>query len=304
MLPAERGERAALIPFAARRGMHDHASNERIRAQMGAEGFGEPAFITQAPNMRGAKNFYQHWSSARATVGTHARTGQATVKGTFDAHPDTLLESVARSHDWNLKGLHVFELSAAQQNRPGEQNTLFLPSEVELNEVTQVLLNEIERIKPTRVVLDSLSELRLLAQSSLRFRRQILALKQHFVGKKCTVILVDDKTSVGEDAQAHTVAHGVIELEQFAPDYGAERRRLRVVKLRGVKFRGGWHDYGIVHGGLTVFPRLIAAEHRPGVLNYFALAAGMAELVGAHPLQLTDDPAEAFVPIAPRGGHA
>ena len=172
------------------------------------------------------------------------------------------LRTVAESHGWALEGIEIFELTAAQQNRPAEQNTLFHPSEVELNEVTDVLLEQIERVQPARVVLDSLSELRLLAQSPLRFRRQILALKQQFVGKKCTVMFLDDKMGAREEAQAHTVAHGVIELEQLAPEYGAERRRLRIVKLRGVKFRGGWHDYAILRGGLAVFPRLIAAEHK------------------------------------------
>lgn len=171
------------------------------------------------------------------------------------------LRSVARSHGWDLDGISVFELSAAQQNRPGEHNTLFHPSEVELGEVTQVLLDEIERIQPKRVVVDSLSELRLLAQSPLRFRRQILALKQFFVGKRITVMMLDDRNSGGDEAQAHTVVHGVMELEQLAPAYGAERRRLKLVKLRGVKYRGGFHDYAIVPGGLVVFPRLVAAEH-------------------------------------------
>jgi circadian clock protein KaiC len=129
------------------------------------------------------------------------------------------------------------------------------------------------------VVLDSLSELRLLAQSPLRFRRQILALKQHFIGKKCTVLLLDDRQGGGdvEEAPAHTVAHGVIELEQVSPIYGAERRRVRVIKLRGVKFRGGWHDYSIVRGGLHVFPRLVAAEHRLD-FKFTCVPSGIAEL--------------------------
>ena len=189
------------------------------------------------------------------------------------------LAAVGRSHGWDLAGVHVFELSAAQQNRSAEQNTLFHPSEVELNEVTQVLLDEVQRVGPSRVVLDSLSELRLLAQNALRFRRQILALKQHFVGKQCTVMLLDDRLggAGGLEAQAHTVAHGVMELEQFAPEYGAERRRLRVVKLRGVSFRGGHHDFQIVHGGLRVFPRLVAAEHRNGFVRN-VVPSGIAEL--------------------------
>ena len=187
------------------------------------------------------------------------------------------LRTIAASHGWNLDGINLFELSAAQQNRPGEQNTLFHPSEVELNEVTQVLLDEIERVQPKRVVLDSLSEMRLLAQSPLRFRRQILALKQYFVGKRNTVIMLDDRNSGGDEAQAHTVVHGVIELEQLAPEYGSERRRLKLVKLRGVKFRGGYHDYQIVHGGLAVFPRLVAAEHKPGAKQE-PISSGIKEL--------------------------
>ena len=187
------------------------------------------------------------------------------------------LRAVATSHGWDLTGVNVFELSAAQQNRTAEQNTLFHPSEVELNEVTQVLLDEVERLRPTRVVLDSLSELRLLAQNALRFRRQILAFKQHFVGRGATVLLLDDRVSGGSEAQAHTVAHGVLEFEHLAPEYGAERRRLRMVKLRGVKFRGGWHDYTISTGGLNVFPRLVAAEHRHAADGAVA-SSGIAEL--------------------------
>jgi len=187
------------------------------------------------------------------------------------------LQTVAQSHGWDLAGIEVFELSAAQQSRPAEQNTLFHPSEVELNEVTQALLDQIEKFKPSRVVLDSLSELRLLSQSPLRFRRQILALKQFFVGKKCTVLLLDDIVNGREESQAHTVAHGVMEFQQLAPEYGAERRRLRMVKLRGVRFRGGWHDYTIITGGLSVFPRLVAAEH-PGPTALSGASSGIAEL--------------------------
>ena len=172
------------------------------------------------------------------------------------------LRAVAASHGWSLDGIHIFELSAAQQNRTSEPNTLFHPSEVELNEMTQVLLDEVARIHPQRVVLDSLSELRLLAQNALRFRRQVLALKQYFVGKRCTMLFLDDRVADGMESHAQTVAHGVIEMEHLAPEYGAERRRLRVIKLRGVKFRGGFHDYIIDRGGLTVFPRLVAADHR------------------------------------------
>ena len=139
---------------------------------------------------------------------------------------------------------------------------MFHPSEVELASTTQLILADVERLKPTRVVFDSLSELRLLAGTALRYRRQILALKQFFATRDCTVVLLDDMTATDHDLQMQSIAHGVVRLEQLHPDYGAERRRLRVVKYRGVKFRGGYHDYVIHRGGLQVFPRLVAAEHR------------------------------------------
>jgi circadian clock protein KaiC len=173
------------------------------------------------------------------------------------------LRSVAQSHGWALNGVSLFELSAAEQSLThGEQNTLFHPSEVELKETTQALLAQVEKIQPARVVFDSLSEMRLLAQSSLRYRRQILALKQYFSGRQCTVLMLDDRTSEAGDLQVQSVAHGVIDLEQLASEYGSDRRRLRVVKLRGVRFRGGYHDFTIQTGALVVFPRLVAAEHR------------------------------------------
>jgi circadian clock protein KaiC len=133
---------------------------------------------------------------------------------------------------------------------------------VELAATTKLILADVERLKPTRVVFDSLSELRLLAGSALRYRRQILALKQFFATRDCTVVLLDDMTATDHDLQMQSIAHGVILLEQLNPDYGGERRRLRVVKYRGVKFRGGYHDYVIQMGGIQVFPRLVAAEHR------------------------------------------
>ena len=188
------------------------------------------------------------------------------------------LQDIAKSHGWSLDGINLFQLSTVQQSRATEHNTLFHPSEVELNEVTQVLLDEVERLHPSRVVIDSLSELRLLAQNPLRFRRQILALKQYFVGKKATALLVDDRVGVGtEESQAHSVAHGVVELEQRAPEYGAERRRVRIVKLRGVKFRGGWHDFVIAKGGLQIFPRLVASEHHAAFGNE-PVSSGVPEL--------------------------
>ena len=170
--------------------------------------------------------------------------------------------ATAASHGWSLDGIEIVEMMA-QENELDRENqyTMFQPSDVQLGETTQGILTEFERIKPKRVVIDSLSELRLLAQSSLRYRRQILALKQFFTGRDCTVLLLDDRTSETNDQQLHSIAHGVLSLEHLPPEYGAERRRLRVAKLRGQRFRGGLHDFAIMTGGLVVFPRLVAAEH-------------------------------------------
>ncbi|MBA3821964.1 MAG: AAA family ATPase [Deltaproteobacteria bacterium] len=172
------------------------------------------------------------------------------------------IRAVAASHGWSLEGIDLVELSAVEQYTALDDNTLFEPAEVELHETTRTLLGHVERVQPQRVVFDSLSELRLLAQSALRYRRQILSLKQYFVGKPTTVILLDDRTSEPTDLQLQSLAHGVIMLEQVAPVYGEAQRQLRVQKLRGIKFRGGRHDFAIRTGGLAVFPRLIAAEQR------------------------------------------
>lgn len=173
------------------------------------------------------------------------------------------LEAGARSHGWSLDQVIVCELTASEESlKPDAQYTMFHPSEVELSETTKTVLAEVIKSKAKRVVFDSLSELRLLAQSPLRYRRQILAIKQFFIGRQCTVLLLDDRTSEGSDLQLQSIAHGVILLEQLAPEYGADRRRLRIVKMRGRPIRGGYHDFVIREGGLQVFPRLIAAEHR------------------------------------------
>lgn len=190
-----------------------------------------------------------------------ARQGEVGLFITLSEGKDEL-NTVAASHGWSLEGIHVFELSAVEDSLNEKHHyTVFHPSEVELGEATKLLLEEVERVKPARVVLDSLSELRLLAQDPLRYRRQILAFKQYFAGKNCTVLMLDDTTESG-DIQVQSLAHGVILLKHDTPDYGTERRRLRVVKLRGVRFRGGEHAFNIETGGLEVFPRLIAAEHQ------------------------------------------
>lgn len=173
------------------------------------------------------------------------------------------IRSVAESHGWNLDKLDMFEMSALEEQLAREsQNTIFHPSELELNQTTEALLAEIRRVNPRRVALDSLSELRLLADTPLRYRRQMLAFKRFFAGREITVLLLDDHASDEGDAHVQSIAHGVIAIEQLQSDYGAERRRVRIEKLRGVDFAGGYHDATIVPGGLRVFPRLVAAEHR------------------------------------------
>ncbi|HEX4608670.1 MAG TPA: ATPase domain-containing protein [Urbifossiella sp.] len=188
------------------------------------------------------------------------------------------LAAVARSHGWSLDGIEVLELVAPESElEPDNQNAMFQPSEVELGVTTKAILAEVERSKPKRVIIDSLSEMRLLAQSALRYRRQVLALKQYFIGRDCTVFLLDDQTSETEDLQLQSIAHGVVSLEQLSPDYGAERRRLRILKLRGQKYRGGHHDFVITTGGLDVFPRLVAGEHVRGQKRG-TLKSGNAEM--------------------------
>jgi circadian clock protein KaiC len=181
---------------------------------------------------------------------------------TLSETKEELLE-VANSHGWSIENLAVMELSAIENELLQEaENTLFHPSEVELTRTTKKVLDEVERTKPVRLVFDSLSEMRLLSETALRYRRQMLALKQFFAGRQVTVLLLDDRTSGDGDLQVQSIAHGVLGLEKLPLDYGVERRRLKVVKLRGLKFRGGYHDFIIEQGGLRVFPRLIAAEHR------------------------------------------
>ncbi|HEY1172205.1 MAG TPA: ATPase domain-containing protein [Verrucomicrobiae bacterium] len=172
------------------------------------------------------------------------------------------LELVASSHGWKLTKIRLFELSAIEEKLKGEtETTFFHPSEVELNRTTKILLDEVERVKPARVVFDSLSELRMLAETPLRYRRQILQLKQFFAGRKCTVLLLDDRSSGAEDLQIESISHGVISLHRTAPEYGVARRRVSIEKIRGQKYREGNHDMIIRRGGVLIFPRLVAAEH-------------------------------------------
>ncbi|MBV9511040.1 MAG: AAA family ATPase, partial [Caulobacteraceae bacterium] len=172
------------------------------------------------------------------------------------------LQLVAKRHGWSIGGVDIFELVPPETTLDPEQElTFFHPAEVELSETTKLICDRVSELNASRVVIDSLSELRLLAQSPLRYRRQVLALKHFFSERQCTVILLDDLTAQQDDLQLHSIAHGVVLLEQQAIDYGAERRRVRIVKMRGIRFRGGFHDFTIETGGLRIFPRLIAAEH-------------------------------------------
>ena len=169
----------------------------------------------------------------------------------------------ADSHGWSLEGIEIFELIPPESLLDeDQQQSLLYSSDLELGETTKRIIEVFQRVKPHRVVIDSLSEIRLLAQSSLRYRRQVLALKHYFTRHNATVLMLDDLTTETLDKTVHSVAHGVLRLEELAPDYGAERRRLRVVKYRGRAFRGGYHDFAIKDGGVQVFPRLVAGEHR------------------------------------------
>ena len=167
------------------------------------------------------------------------------------------LIAVGKSHGWDLEKLNIFDLTISGDTlRDDSRYTVFHPSEVELDETTRAILTEVERINPKRVIFDSLSEMRMLASEPLRFRRQILALKQYFAGRQCTVIMLDDLTNQTSQRQLESIAHGVITLEYVPTEYGKQRHSLRVVKMRGVNFQSGSHDFNIETGGVVVFPRL------------------------------------------------
>jgi circadian clock protein KaiC len=187
------------------------------------------------------------------------------------------LAEVAASHGWSLDAVDVFDLPSEIGGATTETYTIFHPAEVELQQTIDNIFAAVEQSGATRVVLDSLSEMRLLARDPLRFRRQILALKQFFSGRNCTVLLLDDKTAPEGDLQLQSLAHGVVELEHIALEYGAERRRLQVRKLRGRRFSGGFHDFRICTGGLTVYPRVGPREPRDGEIGR-SMPSGSAEL--------------------------
>lgn len=189
------------------------------------------------------------------------------------------LTAAAATHGWSLDGIHLYELVPPELSLdPTREQSIVYSSDLELGETVRLVMEEVERVKPNCVVFDSLSDIRLLAGSSLRYRRQVLALKHYFSGKDITVIFVDDLTEEMDDANLHSLVHGVIRLEQLTIAYGAERRRLRVFKMRGRAFRGGFHDYVIRKGGLRIFPRLVAADHNPGFEEMGPAVSGVPEL--------------------------
>ncbi len=172
------------------------------------------------------------------------------------------IDMVAQSHGWDLDKIDFFELSSIEEQiRQDSTSTFFHPSEVELSRMTDALIAQVTKLNPARVVFDSLSEMRMLAETPLRYRRQILQLKQFFAGRKCTVLLLDDRSSGPGDLQVESIAHGVIAFQRTTPEYGVSRRQMSVVKIRGSQFRDGYHDFILRKGGMVIFPRLVAGDH-------------------------------------------
>ncbi|EYD75046.1 Circadian clock protein KaiC [Rubellimicrobium mesophilum DSM 19309] len=204
--------------------------------------------------------------------------GERTLYVTLSEGRDELLEAAA-THGWDLDGIGIYELVPPEFSLdPGREQSIVYSSDLELGETVRLVMDEVERLAPTCVVFDSLSDIRLLAGTALRYRRQVLTLKHYFTLKGCTTLFIDDLTEEMDDANLHSLVHGVIRLEQITISYGAERRRLRVFKMRGRAFQGGFHDYVIRRGGLRIFPRLVAADHNDGFHNEDYVASGVAEL--------------------------
>lgn len=257
-----------------------HSSGEEPRISTGSEGLDDILGGGLDPN-----RMYLYEGSPGSGKTTLAlqfllegvRQGERVLYVTLSETKDEL-ELVAKRHGWTLDGIDVFELVTPEASLDPElELTVLHPAEMELSETTKQVFDRVTETNPTRVIFDSLSEMRLLAQSPLRYRRQVLALKHFFTTRHSTVILLDDQTSEIGDLQLHSISHGVVLLEQLAIDYGAERRRLRVIKMRGIQFRGGYHDFVIRKGGLQIYPRLIASEHHSLCIGDPA-SSGNAEL--------------------------
>lgn len=204
--------------------------------------------------------------------------GERALYITLSEGRDELTQS-AKSHGWTLDEIEIYELVPPELSLdPSREQSVVYSSDLELGETVSLVMEEVERIQPSCVVFDSLSDIRLLAGGSLRYRRQVLALKHFFAQRDCTVLFVDDLTEEMDDANLHSLVHGVLRLEAVTIAYGAQRRRLQVLKMRGRAFRGGFHDYVIRTGGLEIFPRLVAAEHNEGFAETGAVPSGIAEL--------------------------
>ena len=220
--------------------------------------------------------------SGKTTIGLQflmdgAARGERGLYITLSESKNELL-AVAKTHGWSLESIEIFELVPPELSLDSDQTqTVVYPADLELGETVQTVLEQVDTVRPQRIVFDSLSEIRLLAQSSLRYRRQVLALKHYFAQHACTVLLLDDLTSEGDDLNLHSISHGVIRLEQIAVQYGSERRRLRVFKMRGTNFRGGFHDFTIRRGGITVYPRLVASDHHRAFDDTEPATSGVAE---------------------------
>lgn len=251
-----------------------------------------------------------------------ARQGEATLYVTL-SESETELRSVAASHGWDLDGVDVFELAAAAGLDGEGEQTVLHPAELDLGETARAVMERVRTGNPARIVFDSLSEIRLLAENPQRYRRQVLALKRFFVQQGCTVLLLDDQSSnpaaSGGDLKLHSIVHGVVALEQITRDYGAERRRLRIVKLRGSPFRGGYHDFDIQRGGIVVYPRLVAHDYHaafdPALVSTGSagfdqmLGGGLSPgtnmlLIGPSGAGKTTTTASALVAALRRGGRA
>ncbi|MDO9713628.1 ATPase domain-containing protein [Paracraurococcus lichenis] len=204
-----------------------------------------------------------------------ATNGERCLYVTLSETAEELAASAA-SHGWSLEGIDVFELVPAEAEIENQQTVLY-PAEAEFGQTMQMITGHIEATRPERVVIDSLAELRLLAQDSLPYRRQLLALKRFLQGRRITTMVLDDLTGGRGEADLHSLVHGVISLEQIERNYGASRRRLRIAKMRGSDYQSGWHDFALTTGEVLVFPSLIAEEHKEQP-NHDAISSGVAGL--------------------------